>query len=250
MVTTYGFDGFDFDIESGLNAASSFTDPDSGCSASVYDSACDISYLASIINTYYNSAPTQLISMAPQLANVAATASFSEVWANYASLIMQTRASLGWVGFQNYNSGTVYGIDGLTYPLDGVSFTTSPDTAVVVATDLLEDWPQGTVNAFQNYTVCSPSDSTVCLSPSQVVIGYTVNNGSGVSDGAPAAVTAVTQQAIECLRTGTSCDNYTPPNTYPDIGGVFDWTINYDADNNYAFATDLYPCVVQGNCTT
>jgi chitinase len=242
LVTTYGFDGFDFDIEHGLYAASSFAAPDTGCSSSTYDQSCDISYLASIINTFYSNNSDKLITMAPQLANITATSSFTDIWGNYASLIMQTCASLEWVGFQNYNSGSIYGIDGIVYPVGSDTLTSSPDAAVVVATDLLEDWPQGTVNAFQPYTSC--------LTPSQVVIGYVVDNASGVSDGAPAVITSVAEQAIECLRTGTSCDNYTPPNTYPDIGGVFDWTINYDADNNYAFATALYPCVIQGNCTT
>jgi hypothetical protein len=81
------------------------------------------------------------------------------------------------------------------------------------------------------------------------VLGYTVVNGSGASDGSPPAIISVVKDAIQCLRTGEACGSYTPPNNYPDIGGVFDWTLNYDSTNGYAFSTGLYPCVVEGDCS-
>lgn len=237
LVTTYGFDGFDFDIESGLNAANSFADASTGCTNSTYSSACDIYYLATIINNYHAQLPTSMITLAPQIANMAATASFSSIWGNYASLIMQTRASLTWVGFQNYNSGCAFGINGVCYPTTGTLASTA-DPAVAFATDLLENWPTPMFNPYLSY-----------LSPSQVVIGYVVQNSSGQSDGAPAAITSVTKNVISCLRNHQNCDTYTPPSIYPGIGGVFAWSINYDANNNYAFATSLSACVVGGNCS-
>lgn len=237
LVTTYGFDGFDFDIESGLNSANSFADASSGCSNSTYSSACDIYYLATIINDFHAQSPSSMISLAPQIANMAATAAFSSTWGNYASLIMQTHASLSWVGFQNYNSGCAFGIDSVCYPTTG-TLTSTADPAVAFATDLLENWPTPTFNPYLSY-----------LSPSQVVIGYVVRNGSGQSDGSPAAIPAVTKNVISCLRTHQNCVTYTPPSVYPGIGGVFAWSINYDADNNYAFATSLASCVVGGNCS-
>ncbi len=244
LVTTYGFDGFDFDIESGLNAANSFTDPNAGCSNSTYNSTCDISYLSYIINTYFGQHPQTLLTLAPQIANIAATSGFSATWGNYASLIMQTYASLEWVGFQNYNSGCAYGINLVCYPTDGTTLTSTPDPAVAFATDLLANWPSttdtGQPTGFQPYTSF--------LSPPKVLIGYVVNNSSGVSDGSPAVNIPVAKHAIQCLRNHESCDTYTPPVTYPGFGGVFAWSINYDASNNFEFATSMYPCVVQGKC--
>ncbi len=77
LMTTYGFDGFDFDIESGLYAANSFTEPDSGCEdKTTYAQACDISYLASIINSFKADNPNVLITLAPQITNIAATATY------------------------------------------------------------------------------------------------------------------------------------------------------------------------------
>lgn len=236
LVTTYGFDGFDFDIESGLNAANSFADASTGCSNSTYSSSCDIYYLATIINDFHAQSPSTMVTLAPQIANMAATAAFSSVWGNYASLIMQTHAALEWVGFQNYNSGCAFGINQVCYPTTG-TLTSSPDPAVAFATDLLENWPTPTFNPYLSY-----------LSPSQVVIGYVVENSLGQSDGAPPAIPAITKNVITCLRSHQNCDTYTPPSVYPGIGGVFAWSINYDANNNYAFATSLSSCVVDGIC--
>lgn len=237
LVDTYAFDGFDFDIESGLNAANSFADASSGCSNSTYSSACDIYYLATIINNFHAQSPSTMITLAPQIANIAATSAFSSVWGNYASLIMQTHASLEWVGFQNYNSGCAYGINQVCYPTTG-TLTSTADPAVAFVTDLLENWPTPTFNPYLSY-----------LSPSQVVIGYVVENASGQSDGSPFAIPSVTINAITCLRSHQNCDTYTPPSVYPGIGGVFAWSINYDANNSYAFATSLSSCVVGGNCS-
>ncbi len=245
LSSTYGFDGYDFDIEFGLNAANSFTNPSLGCDPSNFDSACDISYLASIINSYHEAHSAQLLTLVPQIANIAATANFSEIWGNYASLVMQTYQSLEWVAFQNYNAGCAYGIDLICYPFGNNTLTSTSDPAVAFATDLLADWPpktaSGQITNFQPYTSF--------LKPSQVVIGYAVDDGSGHGDGYPTAITAITQDAIQCLRSQQYCDTYTPPVMYPGIGGVFAWTINFDATNHYKFATSLYPCVVQGNCT-
>ncbi len=254
LATTYGFDGFDFDIESGLYAASSFSNPSQGCSSSTYIQNCDISYLSSIINNYHATYPSQLLTLVPQIANIAATSGFSEIWGNYASLIMQTASSLEWVAFQNYNSGCAYGIDLICYPINGsdpYGLVSSTDPAVAFSTDLLANWPavtsSGQATGFQPYISY--------LNPSQVVIGYVVNNNGGSSDGSPAVnnYLTVAQNAIQCLRSGASasssnCSSYVPPANYSNIGGVFDWTINYDAVNNFQFATTMYPCVVEGNC--
>ncbi len=244
LVSTYGFDGFDFDIEQGFNAAYSFSAPSTNCSNDTYDSACDIFYLTTIINNFHTQSPDSMLTLAPQIANISATPSFSSIWGNYASLIMQTYSSLTWVGFQNYNSGCAYGINLVCYPTTG-TLTSTADPAVAFATDLLASWPatisSGQETGFQPYISY--------LQPSQVVIGYTVNNSSGQSDGSPAADTSVAQNVIECLSTNEDCDTYTPPSTYSGIGGVFSWTINYDATTGYQFATNLYPCVIQGNCT-
>lgn len=234
LITQYNFDGFDFDIESGLNAGGTFTNPTG-----------DIAVLANIINTMHTNHPSLLLTLAPQIANISATSGFDATWGNYASLVMQTHQSLAWVGIQMYNSGCAYGINLICYDPNNSS---SPDASVAMATDLLANWPAktstGQSTGFQPYISH--------LTPSQVVLGYPAPNASGSSDGSPAAVISTIKRAIQCLRTGvvsaTSCDTYVPPQAYPGFGGVFDWEIIHDEENNYNFATSLVNCVINGNC--
>lgn len=235
VVKEYGFQGIDFDIESGLNGEGSFSEPTG-----------DIAVLADIINSLHKQNPDLLLTLAPQIANVAATAGFDSTWGNYAALIMQTYDSLSWVGIQLYNSGCAYGINLVCYDINN---TTSPDASVAISTDLLANWPDqdssGRATGFQPYISY--------LKPSQVVLGYPATNAEGVSDGAPPAVIPTVKRAIQCLRTAKqgpdSCDTYIPPQEYPGIGGVFEWEITYDANNNYKFATELLNCVINSNCT-
>ena len=235
LVAQYHFDGFDFDIEQGLNPSGTFTNPTG-----------DLAVLSTIINNYRAANPNILLSLVPQIANISATSGFNNTFGNYSSLILQTHQSLSWVAIQLYNAGCAFGIDCVCW--DPNTLTTTPDPAVAFATDVLANWPAtcpgGQASGFQNYKAY--------LTPYQVVIGYPVNNGRGTSDGFPAAVISVVKRAVQCLRTGVkganSCDTYVPPVAYPNFGGVFSWEINDDASNQYQFATELYPCVVNGNC--
>jgi chitinase len=232
LISQYHFDGFDFDIESGLKGSGTFANPTG-----------DIAVLANIINTMHGKHPDLLLTLAPQIANVAATSGFDGVWGNYASLIMQTHQSLAWVGIQVYNSGCAFGIDQVCYD---PNITNTPNASVAFATDLLANWPaktsSGQATGFQPYISY--------LTPGQVILGYPAPNASGVSDGAPAAVIGTIKRAIQCLRTGvTGCGTYLPPKAYPGIGGVFEWEITYDQNNNYNFAKSLKDCVINGNCS-
>ncbi|STX29080.1 chitinase [Legionella beliardensis] len=232
LITQYGFDGFDIDIEHGINAGGTFSQPQG-----------DIAVLASIINTMYQQNSALLITLTPQVANIAATSGFDQTWGNYAALIMQTHQSLAWVGIQVYNTGCAYGIDLVCY----ADLANSPNLSVAMATDLLENWPatiNGRATGFQPYISY--------LKPSQVVLGYPAPNASGASDGLPAKPTNIIKRALECLKTAvkspTSCDTYAPPRAYGAIGGVFNWEVTYDQNNNFKFATDLKNCVLNGNC--
>lgn len=234
LMTQYGFDGFDIDIEHGLNGGGTFTNPTG-----------DIAVMANILNTMHNTHPGLLLTLTPQIANISATSGFDGTWGNYASLVMQTHQSLAWVGIQMYNSGCAFGIDLICYDPNN---NRSPDTSVAMATDLLANWPSvtstGQRTGFQPYISY--------LTPSQVVLGYPATDASGNSDGLPGAVPGTIKRAIQCLRTGvasaTSCDTYIPPKAYPGIGGVFEWEITYDASNNFNFAKSLINCVINGNC--
>lgn len=234
LIDLYAFQGVDFDIENGLNGEGNFTNPKG-----------DIAILANIINTLHANNASLLLTLTPQIANIAATSGFDAVWGNYASLIMQTHDAIDWVGIQVYNSGCAFGINLVCYDPNQ---TISPDAAVAFATDLLENWPDKDLNGrptgFQPYISY--------LKPSQIVLGFPAANAEGISDGAPPVDLNTVKRAIQCLRTGEqgndSCDTYIPPHTYQNIGGVFEWEITYDADSDFKFATELLACVINRNC--
>lgn len=234
LMATYGFDGFDIDIEHGLIPAGTFSQPKG-----------DIAVLADIINTMFTQNPALLITMAPQVANISATSGFDTTWGNYASLIMQTHQSLAWVGIQLYNTGCAYGLDQVCY---SQTETQSPNFSVAMAADLLEDWPEKLANG--RSTGFQPYISH--LNPSQVVLGYPAPNDRQASDGRAVVPTETIIRAIECLNTAvasaSSCDTYIPPKAYGSIGGVFNWEVTYDQDNQFKFATDLKSCVINGVC--
>lgn len=235
-VQKYGFDGVDFDIEFGLVTNGTMAAPTG-----------DIAQLAYIINTLHQKNPNLLITLAPQTLNVAAanTSTFagSQQQANYSALIMQTYSALTWVGTQMYNTGGMWGIDCVAYANTG----TSPDFTVAMSVDVLESWPQGRVGAGCRF-LQPPSPAQApsyigYLSPDQIVLGYPFPDASGGSDGGPVTSLPVIQRAIQCLKTGQkgsqSCDTYTPPKAYGDIGGVFGWNINYDASNHFKYGCTL-----------
>jgi len=245
LISQYGFDGIDIDIEQGFNnpndptnVGTKFTNP-----------VGDIRIMADIINTLHSTNPSLLISLAPQCANVSPSSAFDNVWDNYSALIMLTHDALSWVGVQLYNTGSCWGINQQIYvPSNNNSnIATSPDFAVALATDLLENWPTS-VNG--RSTGWNPYISY--LTPSQVVLGYPSPNSQGASDGAAYAPPNVVNRAIVCLRTAQSgqysCDTYVPPRAYPGFGGVFTWEVTYDQDNNFQFAKGIKNCVINGNC--
>jgi len=234
LVNKYGFDGFDFDIEKGIHVAGSISKPTG-----------DIDSLATIINEIHSRHPNWLLSLAPQVNNISASPSFNKEWGTYAALIMKTHVSLSWVGIQLYDTGCAFGIDKRCYEPKA---TNSPDFSVAMATDVLVDWPSktntGDVTSFQPYVSY--------LNPSQVVLGYSIPDATGVNGDPPVVPFATIKRAIQCLRTAVagnnSCDNYIPPQKYQNIGGVFGWDVTFDQDNSFKFAATLKDCVLNGKC--
>lgn len=256
MVSTYGFDGVDFDLEGdatdgseSIDAQGTFTNPQG-----------DIPRLAYIINSlrqYYNGVgkPDFLITLAPETFFIGANYVFADGSGatTYSSLIMQPNvaSSLSWVAIQLYNSGPIFALNDTWQEYGGYNGgqpETSTDFYVTAVADLLENW-QVYQPAFLPYV--SP------LRPDQVVPGFlaTSTQASTKVDGdpnSPVVSPAFVSKIINCLRTGSqSCTTYKLPRAYPNIGGVFDWSTDWDRQNNpaYPFANGVKACVIGGNCS-
>jgi chitinase len=98
LMQTYGFDGVDIDLESGIN----------------------VTYLTSALQQLSTLAgPNLIITLAPQTVDVATTSS------PYFQLALNIKAILTIVNTQYYNSGSMYGCDGKLYNYGGVDFITA-----------------------------------------------------------------------------------------------------------------------------
>jgi len=234
MVKDYGFDGVDFDIETG------FTND---------GSPSDVDTLALVIKGLYQNNPSLLITLVPQAENISpqqTRGQFISIYSSYSNLAMQTYPCLTWSAVQVYNTGGMNGINDVLYSnADG----NNTDFSVAMAVDMLENWPStapsGQPTGFPPYKAILRDD--------QVVLGYPAPNSQGNSDGGPNKPNAVIKQIIKCLRGGyddhSICGSYYPPiRNYPTIGGVLCWELTYDQDNSWKFASELNDCLKNNNC--
>jgi chitinase len=146
-----------------------------------------------------------IITLAPQTIDMQSTGS------DYFALALDIKSILTISFTQYYDSGTMNGCDGNVYA-------------------------EGTEN-FVTALACTQFEGG--LSQSQVGIGFPAS-ASGTTDGgyiSPSTVDA----AADCLAAGADCGSFVPPSKWPGIGGVMDWSINWDASNGYNFVDTVGP---------
>jgi chitinase len=140
--------------------------------------------------------------MAPQ------TIDFQSTSAGYYRLAVNTKDILTIVNMQYYNSGTMLGCDGRVYAHGSVDFLTAQ--------------------------ACIQLEAG--LAPSQVGLGLpAVPSAAGSGYVNPAVV----NHALDCLTKRVNCGQFTPDRAYPGIGGAMTWSVNWDATNNYNFASTV-----------
>jgi chitinase len=239
LIQTYGFDGIDVDIEHGFTPASG---KDLAKAASV--DVCKNSFtlvsglsreggsvcaMVAIIRGILQQHAELLITLAPQTLNIAANNRVAGQTLNYTSLVANLREHITWVGVQIYNSGGMYGPRGV---LQAITAENQVNATVAMALNLLEPWNQHWPNYFLD-------NSASILNPDQVVLGFPASNGVR-SDGRPAGDLNKIKRAIYCLNQGNYCDSLSAKQPLAgSIGGVFNWNVNFDRANGYAFARAL-----------
>jgi len=180
LMTTYGFDGVDIDLENTI----------------------DVTNLTSALQQLSALAgPSLTLTIAPETLYV-------QPGGTYLQVIINTKSILTIVNTQYYNSGSMFGCDGVLYQPNTEDFMTAQ------ACILLQNGLRG----------------------DQVGLGLPASPsaaGKGYID--PSLV----NKALDCLATGANCGTFHPATTYPTIRGAMDWSINWDASNNpaYYFAT-------------
>jgi len=241
---SHGFDGFDLDIEAGVQLA----DGDPYNDDTFLNPTGTIDLIVRFIRKSKARDPALLITLAPQSPEI--SPKFGGGWiagpsvanrGNYSAIIQQVAEDLTFVGVQFYNQITIVALDGTVQPSGGdVGSVQGPwqvDYMSAGAVCLLEPWPSEIDGNSTNF----PPFTNV-LAPQQVVLGL-ISGNSTAFDGQPLYSNTTMRQTINCLRSGTDCGtSYTPPSTYP-LSGVFAWNLTEDMATGFQFAKDAAPCV-------
>ncbi|GAA2507328.1 chitinase [Winogradskya humida] len=135
---------------------------------------------------------------------------------SYLPVIYAMRNDLTVLHVQDYNSGSIMGLDNQYHSMGGADFH-------IAMTDmLLAGFPVAgnTANLFP------------ALREDQIAFGAPSSVSAGNGYIAPAAI----QQAVTCLVKGTNCGGYTVRSgTNPSFRGLMTWSINWDHFYNYEF---------------
>ncbi|MYU25672.1 glycoside hydrolase family 18 protein [Streptomyces sp. SID8352] len=146
--------------------------------------------------------PDMILTMAPQ------TIDMQSKQGGYFQTALNVKDILTVVNMQYYNSGAMLGCDGKVYS-------------------------QGTVD-FLTALACIQLENG--LDASQVGLGLPASTrAAGGGYVSPSVVNA----ALDCLTKGTSCGNFKPSKTYPDLRGAMTWSTNWDATSGNAWSNSV-----------
>ncbi|MER7724473.1 glycoside hydrolase family 18 protein [Streptomyces sp. NPDC096323] len=137
----------------------------------------------------------------------------------YLPVIHALRDDLTLLHVQDYNSGSIMGLDNQYHSMGGADFH-------IAMTDmLLTGFPVA-----GDQTKVFPG-----LRPDQVAIGLPASTQAGNGHTSPADVT----KALNCLTKKTDCGSYATHGTWSGLRGLMTWSINWDRFNNGEFSKNF-----------
>ncbi|MFB6872411.1 chitinase [Streptomyces sp. NPDC056323] len=137
----------------------------------------------------------------------------------YLPVIHALRDDLTLLHVQDYNSGSIMGLDNQYHSMGGADFH-------IAMTDML----------LTGFPVAGDQTKVFpALRPDQVAIGLPASTQAGNGHTSPAEVT----KALNCLTKKTDCGSYTTHGTWPALRGLMTWSINWDRFNNGEFAKNF-----------
>lgn len=213
IINLYGFDGIDIDLEGAslsLDGNDSIANPQTPALVNMITAI-------QIIKSSFG--PDMLLSMAPETAFVqGGFATFGGIWGAYLPLIHALRNDLTVVHVQHYNTGSMFGADGVIYQPATVDFH------VALSDMMITGFP----------AAGNPDNFFTGLRPDQVAFGLPAS-----ADAAGSGQTSVAnvQQALDCLLTTNNCDTYVPAQAHADFRGLMTWSINWDNFAGLIFST-------------
>ena len=141
---------------------------------------------------------------------------------SYLPVIYALRDILTVLHVQDYNSGSIMGLDNQYHSMGGADFH-------IAMTDMM----------LAGFPVAGNTNNMFpALREDQVAFGAPSSVSAGNGYVAPAGV----QQAVTCLVKGTNCGGYTPRSgTNPNFRGLMTWSINWDRFYNWEFKNSHEP---------
>ncbi|MEU9092705.1 glycoside hydrolase family 18 protein [Streptomyces sp. NPDC048428] len=137
----------------------------------------------------------------------------------YLPVIHALRDDLTLLHVQDYNSGSIMGLDNQYHSMGGADFH-------IAMTDmLLTGFPVA-----GDQTKIFPG-----LRPDQVAIGLPASTQAGNGHTSPAEVT----KALNCLTKKTDCGSYATHGTWSGLRGLMTWSVNWDRFNNWEFSKNF-----------
>ncbi|WP_306318676.1 MULTISPECIES: chitinase [unclassified Streptomyces] len=133
----------------------------------------------------------------------------------YLPVIHALRDDLTLLHVQDYNSGSIMGLDNQYHSMGGADFH-------IAMTDML----------LTGFPVAGDANNVFPpLRPDQVAIGMPASTQAGNGYVSPAE----TNKALDCLTKKTNCGSYATHGTWPALRGLMTWSINWDRFNNWQF---------------
>ncbi|MFI0205495.1 chitinase [Streptomyces sp. NPDC016734] len=223
IIDEYGLDGLDIDFEGhSLSLATGDTDFRAPTTPVV------VNLIAAVKTLKIRYGPDFVLTMAPETFFVQLGYQYygSGPWGGqdpragaYLPVIHALRDDLTLLHVQDYNSGSIMGLDNQYHSMGGADFH-------IAMTDmLLTGFPVAgnTARVFP------------ALRPDQVAIGLPATTNAGNGHTSPAEV----NKALNCLTKKTDCGTYQTHGTWPALRGLMTWSINWDRFGGWEFSRNF-----------
>ncbi|MFJ2827055.1 chitinase [Streptomyces sp. NPDC087263] len=133
----------------------------------------------------------------------------------YLPVIYALRDDLTLLHVQDYNSGSIMGLDNQYHSMGGADFH-------IAMTDML----------LTGFPVAGNASNVFpALRPDQIAIGMPATTNAGNGYVAPSEV----NKALDCLTKKTNCGTYTTHGIWPGLRGLMTWSINWDRYGSWEF---------------
>ncbi|MET9595704.1 glycoside hydrolase family 18 protein [Streptomyces sp. NPDC006516] len=223
IIDTYGLDGLDIDFEGhSLSLATGDTDFRSPTTPVI------VNLISAVKSLKAKYGDDFVLTMAPETFFVQLGYQYygSGPWGGqdpragaYLPVIHALRDDLTLLHVQDYNSGSIMGLDNQYHSMGGADFH-------IAMTDML----------LTGFPVAGDRSKVFpALRPEQVAFGLPASTQAGNGHTSPAEVT----KALNCLTRKTDCGTYQTHGTWSGLRGLMTWSINWDRFNNWEFSKNF-----------